>query len=76
MATNKTVRVGAATVGLDLLSPEALSSETGIPQRTLAQWRHLGKGPAFTKLGKHIRYRRHDVVAWLDSNRHERRHVA
>jgi predicted DNA-binding transcriptional regulator AlpA len=52
-----------------LLSPQALSAETGIPVGTLQQWRYLGRGPAYIKLGQHVRYRRSDVDAWLESQR-------
>jgi len=39
----------------------------GMPAETLKQWRHLGKGPAYFKAGKHVRYRRSAVDAWADS---------
>ena len=32
----------------------------------LAQWRYLGQGPRFVKLGRSVRYRVSDVEAWLD----------
>lgn len=38
----------------------------GIPVRTLGQWRYLGKGPRWIKVGRHVRYRWSDVEAWLD----------
>ena len=50
-----------------LVLPAELAEEIVVPERTLAQWRYLGKGPAFIKVGKHVRYRRSDVEAWLDS---------
>lgn len=41
----------------------------GLPPRTLEQWRYLGRGPAFVKLGdRHVRYRKSDVDAWLAAN--------
>lgn len=46
------------------LTPAELSAEVKIPERTLAQWRYLGRGPAYLKLGGHIRYPRSAVSAW------------
>ncbi len=34
---------------------------------TLAQWRAAGKGPAFFRFGRHIRYRLSEVRAWIDA---------
>ena len=50
-----------------LLDTEALAAELGIHPITLAQWRLVdGKGPAFVKVGRHVRYRRSDIEAWLN----------
>ena len=46
--------------------PSELAARIGKPERTLAQWRYLGTGPAYIKIGKHVRYRRSDVDAWLE----------
>jgi excisionase family DNA binding protein len=54
----------------ELLTPTELATESGIPPRTLSQWRYIGTGPAYLKLGRHVRYRREDVDAWLESQRH------
>lgn len=37
----------------------------GVPVATLYQWRRLGSGPPAYRLGKHLRYRRLEVEAWL-----------
>ncbi|MGJ7442206.1 helix-turn-helix transcriptional regulator [Aquipuribacter sp. MA13-6] len=37
----------------------------GVPVATLYQWRRLGTGPPAYRLGKHLRYRRLEVEAWL-----------
>ena len=36
-----------------------------VPEQTLAQWRYLGKGPDFIKIGRHVRYDWADVRRWL-----------
>ncbi len=53
-----------------LLDKHDLSEEWQIPESTLDQWAYLGKGPAYIKIGRHRRYRREDIEAWLDANRH------
>lgn len=41
---------------------------SGISAVTLRRWRAEGKGPKFVRIGERaIRYRRADVLAWLDS---------
>lgn len=42
-----------------------LSAFLSIPKPTLEKWRHQGDGPAYIRLGKHVRYRSEDVEAWL-----------
>lgn len=44
----------------------ATAAYIGKPPRTLDQWRYLGKGPAYVRVGGSIRYRRSDVDRWLD----------
>jgi predicted DNA-binding transcriptional regulator AlpA len=36
--------------------------------RTLQAWRAAGHGPAFVRVGRSIRYRHSDLVAWIESN--------
>jgi excisionase family DNA binding protein len=43
----------------------------GVDPRTMEQWRYQGKGPAYLKVGRQVRYRRHDIDAWLHSRRIE-----
>jgi excisionase family DNA binding protein len=50
----------------DLLDDEKLSGILDVPVGTLANWRYQGKGPRFVKVGRHVRYRRSDVEAWLE----------
>lgn len=38
----------------------------GISESTAYYWRQIGKGPKGARIGKALRYRRSDVVAWLD----------
>ncbi|WP_160664117.1 helix-turn-helix transcriptional regulator [Pseudarthrobacter sp. ATCC 49987] len=50
----------------DLMAPTDLATKLGKSQAALAQWRYLGIGPPFIKLGRNVRYRTRDVEAWLD----------
>jgi excisionase family DNA binding protein len=43
----------------------------GLDHRTLEQWRYQGKGPAYLKVGRQVRYRRDDLDAWLNGRRIE-----
>lgn len=36
-----------------------------VPPATLRYWRHLGSGPRSFRVGRHVRYYRTDVEAWL-----------
>lgn len=51
-----------------LMSTEDLARYLGIPINTLYQWRHKGEGPRAIRVGRHLRFRRADVDAWLEEN--------
>lgn len=42
-----------------------------VSERTVEDWRHKGTGPAFIRVGKHVRYLEEDIVAYERSNRCE-----
>jgi predicted DNA-binding transcriptional regulator AlpA len=37
--------------------------------QTLRNWRHLGKGPAYHKIGRAIRYSETDVIQFMESRK-------
>ena len=49
-----------------LLTIVQLSEMLGIPFDTLHGWRHRGEGPQGYRIGRHVRYRRSTVEAWLE----------
>ena len=49
-----------------LLTPEDGSHLLGVPMGTLANWRYLGRGPLFVRLGRHVRYRSEDLDTWIE----------
>lgn len=68
---NSATPIPAAVVqGTDaLLNDVEVSKLTGFTRRTLANWRSLGQGPAFVKLGKRaVRYPASAVQAFIAEN--------
>ena len=56
------------------VSANEAAAMLGVSSRTLANWRTLGIGPAFVRVGRvHSRtlYRIDDLNTWLDNNRVE-----
>ena len=56
-----------------LMSLTDVSEMLGIPVHTLYRWRYKGHGPAGYRVGRHVRYRREAVEAWLEQRADERR---
>ena len=53
----------------DALLTEAQAGDfLNLSIRTLQAWRMQGGGPAFVKCGRAVRYRRSDLVSWVDAN--------
>ena len=46
------------------ITQEQLAERWHLSPRTLEQWRWLGKGPKFLKIGARVLYREEDVEAW------------
>jgi DNA-binding transcriptional MerR regulator len=56
-------------VDVDALLAEVYAAELlGLSSRTLQAWRTKGIGPAFVRAGRAVRYRRRDLIAWMDAN--------
>ncbi|MBD1541043.1 helix-turn-helix domain-containing protein [Arthrobacter sp. IA7] len=49
------------------LSPQDLADRVGVPLQTIYGWRVYHKGPRAMRIGKHLRYRLADVLAWEES---------
>jgi excisionase family DNA binding protein len=63
-------QAGPASAGLEpLLGTAELSELIGVPVSTIYDWRVKGQGPVAHRLGKHLRFKRADVEAWLASHR-------
>jgi predicted DNA-binding transcriptional regulator AlpA len=46
------------------LSRQELADRYGLPVKTPAQWASKGTGPRYARIGRHVRYRLSDVIAW------------
>jgi DNA-binding transcriptional MerR regulator len=56
-------------VDIDTLLAEVHAAELlGLSSRTLQAWRTKGVGPAFVRAGRAIRYRRRDLIAWMEAH--------
>jgi excisionase family DNA binding protein len=50
-----------------LMTMAEVSDLLRIPVSTLYGWRHRGEGPAGYRIGRHVRYRRAEVEAWIET---------
>jgi hypothetical protein len=51
--------------GDELLTIGEVAAIVRAPLATLRYWRHLGTGPRSFRVGRGVRYWRHDVTDWL-----------
>ncbi|MEV4820248.1 helix-turn-helix domain-containing protein [Micromonospora sp. NPDC049274] len=49
-----------------LATTDEVAAFLRLPVRTVEDWRRNGRGPKFSRTGKHVRYRWADVEKWLD----------
>jgi excisionase family DNA binding protein len=50
-----------------LMTIDQVADYTQLPKFTLYKMRSVGRGPRAARLGKHLRYRKSDVDAWIRS---------
>jgi excisionase family DNA binding protein len=50
-----------------LWTAQEVADYFGVPLGTLYQWNSKRSGPRSIRVGKHVRYRESDIVAWLDA---------
>jgi len=51
-----------------LLKEEDAAHLLSLSVRTLQAWRVRIAGPPFVHVGRAVRYRRRDLIAWIDAN--------
>ncbi len=64
--TGQTVAVQSSAL-VELWSELHAAMVIGVSAQSLSRWRKAGVGPSFLRLGRKVRYRPGDVVAWIDS---------
>ncbi|MCL6735043.1 helix-turn-helix transcriptional regulator [Streptomyces neyagawaensis] len=64
--TNASATTATAQRG-PLATPAEVAAYLGVPVKTLYQWKYRGIGPNVHKVGRHLRYRWHEVDAWLNA---------
>ncbi|WP_374178980.1 helix-turn-helix transcriptional regulator [Leifsonia sp. WHRI 6310E] len=47
------------------MTASKVANETGFAVQTLANWRVLGKGPSFVRIGRSVRYSRDEVDRFM-----------
>ena len=56
----------------ELLSPDQAAATIDVTSGTLSVWRSTGRyGIPFIKIGRKVRYRKSDLIAWLESRTRE-----
>jgi len=51
-----------------LLREQSAADLLSISIRTLQSWRIRNCGPPIVQVGRAVRYRRRDLIAWIDAN--------
>jgi len=55
-----------------LLTAPEVAGFLGVPLATLYQWRTRGTAPRAVRVGKHLRFRRADLDAWVERHSDDR----
>jgi excisionase family DNA binding protein len=77
MGLEDTNTAGAAgAVGHQPLTETEAAARLGLKVATLRAWRNQGRGPAYVRLGRAVRYLTADIEEFLTSNRHTPRTAA
>lgn len=51
-----------------LVGIEDVARYLGVPVATVYAWRTRGTGPRAIRVGRHLRWRESDVLAWAEQN--------
>jgi excisionase family DNA binding protein len=52
-----------------LMTLAELAEYLRVPKETIYRWRKRGRGPGGFRMGRHVRFRRSEVEAWLETTR-------
>ena len=65
--TRKSTTRKAAPAQDCLRTPAEVAERFVVAEKTLANWRSAGVGPAYARIGGRVRYREADLQAWVDA---------
>lgn len=54
---------------VELLNESSVAKRLNCEVKTLQAWRCRGGGPPFVRVGRLVRYKPEDVLAWIESRR-------
>src|SRR5689334_13588219 len=54
-----------------LVTEQQVSCTLGVTVHTLRCWRSLGRGPAYVKIGRNVKYRPSSVICWIENQEHQ-----
>ena len=61
---------------MSMINEKQAAETLGCTVSAMRKWRLLEKGPAYCRVGRLVRYREEDLLAYLDANRVEPAGVA
>lgn len=62
---NKALSLSTLNAPIPLMEERAVAEYLGVKRKTVQNWRLVGGGPKFIRVGRSIRYRFEDIQAWL-----------
>ena len=65
---NKSVEALTAPIQQEWINPNQAHKEFGFSVSTLAKWRMTNKHLKYSKIGKYIKYKRSDIVEFLEAH--------
>jgi hypothetical protein len=72
MASKNSMKAKSTAAGeklrrdFSIMTPAELAQMLEVSEFTINQWRASDNGPAYTKLGRRVYYRKQDVMSWID----------
>jgi predicted DNA-binding transcriptional regulator AlpA len=52
---------------MEIVSTATAAQILGVAPGTLRYWRYMDQGPRSFRVGRHVKYRREDIEAWISS---------
>ena len=75
-STQRATEPDTTRVDDELLTMQEVADVVRVPVATLRYWRHLGTGPRSFRVGRGVRYWRHDILDWLHHQSDDGPHAA